>query len=133
MNLYRFFSLSALFILFTAAQLFSQTKKYAFVVLTVEVAFSDLNTSMQDREIEKIFHSTPGSYRPEHYKTYYITSSIQSFSLFNEDTKYKFIDDYQKAYKNYPGNSTSKIKKRQCYVFSSYSAASKAREKYFIE
>lgn len=133
MNLIKIFILSSLFVIFSNAKLFSQANTYAFVVLTIQVEYNDVNTMLQDHETEKLLNKTPGSYQSKHYKTYYVSSSIKSFSLFDEDTKYKFMDNYQNSFKNYPGNSSSKIKKRQCFVFNSYSAASKAREKYVTD
>lgn len=60
-----------------------------------------------------------------------VCSQIKTFSLFNEDVKYQFMDEFQSHYMT--GSMGTTLKTRECFAFNSYEEASKEREKYLIQ
>lgn len=61
-----------------------------------------------------------------------IVSDIKTFMNFNSDLENQFIDSFEEDYFSYSNPTTFpvKIRKRDCYKFTSYSEASTQRRKY---
>jgi hypothetical protein len=91
--------------------------KYAFVVLEVEEV---TRTAYENGAWNK----TTGKFNS--------TSQIQEFKSFNEDTKYRFMDEITQHYK-LTNSREGQVNNRRCFVFNSYEEASKEREKYVIQ
>ena len=66
---------------------------------------------------------------------FYFVTQINEIMDYNENLKYKLLDDVVLTYKNSSNASlfNGSVKKRNIYLFSSYQEASKAREKYVID
>ena len=98
------------------------SKKYAFVLLEVIQVETELDKS------EAIYKAVEVS------KSYNYCSGIEDFQVFNEDVKYKFMDEVQQEYMNMNGRIyKGRVKTRNCFSFDSYEAASKERERYLVE
>ncbi len=108
-------------------------KKYAFVLLSIVKKEFNREQLNMDLEMER----TTGKEVPEkgyRFENYSVTSKIQTFNNFNEDIKYKFIDDVQNNLKNSAiALNMESVKNRQCFVFNTYKEASIARAKYTTE
>lgn len=69
----------------------------------------------------------------EKKKSFYVTS-INELSYYNDEIKYKILDDVVMQYKSSPSGIAynGSIKKREIFTFFSYEEASKAREEYIM-
>jgi len=57
--------------------------------------------------------------------TYLTWSDIIEVSEFNEDTKYRLMDEFEKKFLSHPPTYFKSIQKRDCFSFDSYVEASK--------
>ncbi len=69
----------------------------------------------------------------EKKKSFYVTS-INELTYYNDEIKYKILDDVVMQYKSSPSGIAynGSIKKREIFTFFSYEEASKAREEYIM-
>lgn len=64
----------------------------------------------------------------------FYTTQVSQISNYNENVKYRLLDEVVSSYKNSPSARVydGDVKKRNIYLFSSYEEASIAREKYIM-
>jgi hypothetical protein len=64
----------------------------------------------------------------------YYTTQVNQLSNYNDNVKYRLLDEVVANYKKSPSGMLYKgsIKKRNIYLFDTYEQASKAREKYIM-
>lgn len=120
-----------------------QSNKFAFVVFTLkkEVLKSqqelnrDLNDFITKFSKAKTQEDVPVGKSSFTTKEYYYTTEIKSFTNFNDDDKYKYMDECQQVseFKIEILRNKTTIIDRECFVFDSYKDASNAREKYYLE
>jgi hypothetical protein len=107
--------------------------KYAFVVIGYYVDEIDPDKPMALMKAG----ITPTQENIKTRKNKSIISDIKTFSVFTEDIKYQFMDEIQQDAINSHNSHTSYEQKhvisRDCFQFTSYAEASKAREKYITE
>lgn len=108
--------------------------KYAFVV--IEYYTEELRDAFTVMEIMKAgIPLTEKNTKTRKNKS--IISDIKTFSAFTEDIKYQFMDEIQEDAINSHNRQTTLEQKhvtsRDCFQFTSYADASKAREKYITE
>lgn len=73
----------------------------------------------------------------KHYpnnEQFYYTTQVNQLSNYNDNIKYRLLDEVVTQYKNSPSGMVYKgnVKKRDIFLFNSYEEASKAREKYIM-
>ena len=67
-------------------------------------------------------------------ENFYYTTQVNQLSNYNENVKYRLLDEVVTEYKRSPSGIAYKgnVKKRNIYLFDTYEQASKAREKYIM-
>jgi len=73
----------------------------------------------------------------KHYpnnEQFYYTTQVNQISNYNDNIKYRLLDEVVTKYKNSPSGMAfnGNVRKRDIYLFNSYEEASKAREKYIM-
>lgn len=87
--------------------------QYYFIVLEVTVTHNYSNNYSNDEQ-------------------FYYTTQVNQLSNYNDNVKFRLLDDVVTQYKSSPHGMVNKgsISKRDIFLFNSYEEASKAREKY---
>lgn len=67
-------------------------------------------------------------------ESFYYTTQVNQLSNYNDNIKYRLLDEVVSDYKKSPSGMVYKgsVKKRNIYLFDTYEQASKAREKYIM-